>query len=380
MVGKKILLVQLYSNGDCLYATVISRQIKEVDYPGCHLTWAVAKNCRQSIENNPYIDAIWETPPTTMMTDDEWLAFQSKTEQEKQAGEFDLVFYTQIIGDNSLNFDGGIRSSLYNNYPHPISVSHQPILILKQDEVDEVKQFAAQHHLETFKQVLLVECGPQSFQSALNPEAATVLAEQLTVRFPDCAVILSSNKKIDTQNPHIVDGSVLNLRANAELTKYCTLFIGCSSGISWLATTDWAKPLPKVIVTDDRIPYASSMVYDHAYIGLPTDHIIELREDPSAIEVLFACICEILDRSFPKAREKYHIEFKRKNYRFVYTIARSSFARGNFLGPLKMPAKIWRRNGFTIKVILYLLKAYIKLPIFLFKRKNKRIPTVETAG
>ena len=41
MTPKKIILVQLYSNGDCLYATAVARQIKQ-DFPGSHLTWAIA--------------------------------------------------------------------------------------------------------------------------------------------------------------------------------------------------------------------------------------------------------------------------------------------------------------------------------------------------
>ena len=58
---KKILLLQLMSNGDCLYATAIARQIKE-DNPGCQLTWAIASFCKTIIDGNPYVDAVWEIP------------------------------------------------------------------------------------------------------------------------------------------------------------------------------------------------------------------------------------------------------------------------------------------------------------------------------
>ena len=56
---RKILLVQLFSNGDCLYATTVARQIKK-DYSGCHLTWAIAGFCKTIIANNPYVDEIME--------------------------------------------------------------------------------------------------------------------------------------------------------------------------------------------------------------------------------------------------------------------------------------------------------------------------------
>ena len=57
MTPKKIILVQLYSNGDCLYATAVARQIKQ-DFPGSHLTWAIASFCKSIIINNPFVDEI----------------------------------------------------------------------------------------------------------------------------------------------------------------------------------------------------------------------------------------------------------------------------------------------------------------------------------
>ena len=56
-----ILLVHLHSNGDCLYATAVARQIKH-DYPGCTLTWAVASFSKSVVEHNPFVDTIREIP------------------------------------------------------------------------------------------------------------------------------------------------------------------------------------------------------------------------------------------------------------------------------------------------------------------------------
>ena len=55
--SKKILLLQLYSNGDCLYATAVARQIK-TDHPGCRLTWVIADFCKDIIAGNPYVDEV----------------------------------------------------------------------------------------------------------------------------------------------------------------------------------------------------------------------------------------------------------------------------------------------------------------------------------
>lgn len=60
--NKKILLAHLNSNGDILYSTTIAKQIKEVDYIGCHLTWAVGSCCKSMLKENPHVDTIWEVP------------------------------------------------------------------------------------------------------------------------------------------------------------------------------------------------------------------------------------------------------------------------------------------------------------------------------
>ena len=55
---KQILLIQLGAMGDCFLVTVIARQIKEVDYPNCHLTWAIGVPYQEVLINNPYVDEI----------------------------------------------------------------------------------------------------------------------------------------------------------------------------------------------------------------------------------------------------------------------------------------------------------------------------------
>jgi ADP-heptose:LPS heptosyltransferase len=84
MPQQKVLMVLFNSNGDSLYGTVIAKQIKEVDYPGCHLTWAINTNCKQSIVNNPFVDKIWEVKTKKVLTDiHEWNDFKNKLEQSK---------------------------------------------------------------------------------------------------------------------------------------------------------------------------------------------------------------------------------------------------------------------------------------------------------
>ena len=59
----RILIGHLTSNGDILYSSAIARQIKEVDYPGCHLTWAAGSGGAKTLAFNPYIDVSSQVIP-----------------------------------------------------------------------------------------------------------------------------------------------------------------------------------------------------------------------------------------------------------------------------------------------------------------------------
>lgn len=368
----KVLLAHINSRGDCLYSTVVARQIKETDYKNCYLTWAISNSCKEVILHNPYVDEIWEIPiKKSVASKEEWADFVKLAEERKKNGEFDVIFYMQIIGDNELNYDGGIRSSTYNNYPRKITVSQQPVIKLSKNEVKNVRQFTEHKQLSKYTNIILLECGPDSFRSNLNPSSALQLAYGITLKHKDTAIILSSNKKIQTSQPAIIDASILTFRENAELTKYCTLFIGCSSGISWLTTTDWAKPLPKIIITDYYSRVCSSMIYDHEFAGIPTNDIIEFQESPYVMNEIYHCINLIISDNFNTAKTKYRKAAKLKNYSFVYRISRESFKRGEFSEAIKAFKRCNKRNGFDFRALLYLLKAYFKLPFYVLQRGLK---------
>ncbi len=312
---KRILLGHLNSMGDCLFATVIARQIKEVDYPNCHLTWAINGKSRQAVELNPYIDDIWEVATEKNTANlEEWANFAAEAEKRKERGDFDEVFLTQITGDNNLNYDGGIRSSTYNNYPHKISVPHQPTMRLSAAEVENVRRFAEKNSLEKYDKVILVECGPDSFAVALNAPSAFELAREITAENANYAFILSSNKQIASNQANIIDGSRLTFRENAELTKYCDLFIGCASGISWLATTDWAKKLNMILMINRNNAVFPSMIFDHKNIGLSVNHLIEINDNgEKSLVKLKKCLQTVLQGDFIRARNLFNENIKSGN-------------------------------------------------------------------
>ena len=94
------------------------------------------------------------------------------------------------------------------------------------------------------------------------------------------------------------------MRENAELTKHCTLLIGCSSGLSWLATSDWAKPLPTVQLYGRRATFPNSLARDHRRWGLPTGGILEMLDCPP--DRLRACLKAVFREGFPAARTRFH--------------------------------------------------------------------------
>lgn len=349
MAKKKILLGHLNSNGDCLFANVVARQIKETDYPDCHLTWAVNSRCKQSVFLNPYVDEIWEIPTEkTLTSEEEWNVFVAEAERRKANGEFDLIFLTQITGANWLNYDGGIRSSTYNNYPHKITVPMQPIIRLADAEVENVRRFAEKHRLDTYERVILIECAPNSFDVALNARSAYDLASEIVAEDVNTAFIVSSDKQISAARPNIIDGSQLTFRENAELTKYCDLFVGCASGISWLAATDWAKRLDMILVIADENYVFPSMIYDHEYLNLPVGHLIEIRSDERAMEKVKNCLDKIRAEDFARARAAFNEKIEISNLSYLKHQLETTFARleiGNFFSCV---GRTVRRNGLGI--------------------------------
>ena len=152
--------------------------------------------------------------------------------------------------------------------------------------------------------VILFECAPRSQQSFVNPEFALDVARRVVETDPNIALVLSSNYAFESTHPNIIDGSVLSLRHNAELTKYCSLLIGCSSGVTWIATSDWAKPLPILQLIRPDKALSNSLVADFQIQGCDTSSVIEMNT--YKVRDVVSCIDEITTNSFSVAKLKYN--------------------------------------------------------------------------
>jgi ADP-heptose:LPS heptosyltransferase len=340
----RILLVHLVSIGDCLFVTALARQIKQ-DYPGCHLTWAISNRCSQVIQNNPYIDEIWEVFSEKMSDNYGFVWEQTKREaiSKKEKGLYDYIFFTQLYPDNISNYDGTTRSSTFRGYPNPITVPISPIILLTEKEIENVRIFARQHQLQEFDKVILFECSPQSRQSPVNPNFAVELSKKIVDKYEDCVILLTSNQKIITGHTRIIDASEISFRENAELSKYCNLLIGSSSGITWLLTSTWAKKIPTLQILNNRsLEFTfASVSYDLNYWGQSIDHIIEITKFED--QYIFNCIKMALEEGVEKTRNNYN-EVLKPDVTASEKIIRTLVRKKQIKNIIKVSRNFYNRN------------------------------------
>ena len=362
---KRILVVQLVSLGDCLFVTTIAQQIKH-DYPGCHLTWAISNRCSQIIRDNPNIDEIWEIFLEKMSDawGDAWKETKKKALEKKENGLYDYIFFTQLYPDNFSNYDGSIRSSTFRGYPNPITTPVTPFIRLDGTEIENVRIFAEQNKLEKFRHVILFECSPGSIQSQMNHHFALEVSKKIADKFEDAVILLTSNQKIDTHHDRIIDASVLTFRENAELSKYCNLLIGCSSGITWLLTSNWAKKLPTIQILKKRaleFEFAS-VSYDLEYWGQPIDHIIEITKFDE--EYVSDCVKMTFEEGISEARKKYNEKLKPNFISLILIIADIIYFK-KFKEITKVIRNFHNRNNYSMKMIIPII--IITIPYIMYR-------------
>lgn len=301
----QIALVHLGSFGDCLYATLVARQIKR-DHPGSHLTWVIGDRFAPLLRGNPSVDAIHVVPLCGIADADDWNTACNWVAEELRCGNLDKAYYTQILPNNISLYDGSIRATIYRAYGRPIRGPHRPELVLSEAEVVNVKAFAATHRLDRFANVFLFECGPKSRQSPMTLERAERLAHRLVAEHPESAFILTSDGKVANPTQQVIDGSFLAYRENAALARFCTGLVGCSSGITWLTTSTAGSQLPmlQILSGSPELFRFASVAWDFRRVGLDSRHIIEMA-DPDDHRII-RCIDLWIGQSHSAARGSFN--------------------------------------------------------------------------
>ncbi|MBF0168526.1 MAG: hypothetical protein HQL45_12945 [Alphaproteobacteria bacterium] len=313
---KRFLIGQLCMNGDCLYATILARQIKH-DNPGSHLTWAISSACRSMIDNNPDVDAVWEIPAYKRYEQEAtWYLFESVALRRLLVGEFDRIYLPQLWPNNMHNFDGTIRPSMLRVYGAPITVPIQCVLNLRQEEIARVESFVREKELHSYRHRVLFESNSMSGQSFVDPSMAEFIAEMLVMQDPDCCVLMSSNESVKSSSKGIIDTSSLSIREIGALAHHVTLLVGSASGLTVVTQSTAGKRLPMIqLLAGDKSVFAS-FVHDHRYWGLPEHDMIELVDTPPSI--VTRCIRSSMNDGIVAAKQQHHMEI---DLRFDYYLS-----------------------------------------------------------
>jgi hypothetical protein len=358
MKKEKFLIIQLYSNGDCLYATTLARQLKN-DFPGCQITWAIAPFCAAILRNNPYVDEVWPVGYITDRTIETFRANRQRLFDEANEKGFDKIFFTQIIEENFSFYNGLVRTSIFAAFQRPITVPVEPVLILDESEKNKVEQFVRKYDLKSTDFVVLFESAPQSGQLAMDTQQALHLARKISNEDSSIRFILSSATPITEEGYSIIDGSVLTLRETAFLTHYCSLLIGCSSGITWSSTSTAAKKIPSIQLLNKNAYLFNSPTLDHLRVGLSAERWLELTEFNE--EKLIACITAIKTNGFETAKEQF-AQKPVQTFKLYRGITHSFLKEGK----LKLLGKFISRNlkiyGFNLSMVKYTLLGIVLFP------------------
>jgi hypothetical protein len=299
-----ILLGQLGSNGDCLYATTLARQIKE-DFPGCHLTWAVSSLTRRVLDNNPYVDQIWEVPLSGWnLMERAWLLLEDEALRAHSAGIFDHVFMTQISPNRFAAYDGTIRPSIFRNYPRPITVPVETVIRLTEEERAGVDRWYAGSPAAEAAAIILMECSSKSGQSFMTPDIAVQVAERVLQERRKAVVLISTHETVSTDNPRIIPVGHFSIRETAQLTHRTDLFVGCGSGLTVVATSEAAKAdLPLIQILKRSTSVFASFRHDFQYFGKPVNRFLEMTTED--VDVLARTVVAALSDGFDAAKAEH---------------------------------------------------------------------------
>jgi hypothetical protein len=185
-----------------------------------------------------------------------------------------------------------------------LTVPLEPVIRLSGDEIDNVRLFKIEKKLEEYNKVVLFECAPLSGQSLVTPQFALDVLEIVNKEVSGVCFILSSNTPVNSNAGNIINASQLSFRENAELSKYCDLLIGCSSGITWLLTSDWAKSIPTIQLLNKKAVWFNSVVKDYEVRGKNASHVLEMYK--FSVRTSADCIIKTLTDGFENTRRKYH--------------------------------------------------------------------------
>lgn len=319
----KIAILLLNNYGDILYATPIAKQIKEIDFPESNLTWIVSKQCKDILIGNPFVNQleVVELENVNQIYSGKWKEIKNKYVEKLEKGEYDKLFILQPFDLNFLYYSNCIRGMILKAYPFKIITSLSPLLYLSQKEINNVTNFIDNNKINIFKNKILLEFAASSGQSKFKPNDAVILAEMIVQNSSSTCVIISSHLDIPIKDKRIFNAKTLSFKENAELINHCTLLVGCSSGISWMSTSAYCKPIPKIQFLNTNVRWFNSLKADFIANNIDTSNLLELYE--FNLNDIAGAVSYAVNNTFANAKIKYDQILKnaylQNNYKTIAT-------------------------------------------------------------
>ena len=153
--------------------------------------------------------------------------------------------------------------------------------------------------------------------------------------------------------PAIVDGSGLRFREYAALTHHASLLVGCSSGLTWVCTSDAARTLPTLQVLTQRVGMCGAVVHDLEHWGLPSDHVIEMRDCQA--DAAAACVVDMLANGVAHARAAFHQRLD-LTLGYYYTVMLPLLRRGQVATVVESMRNVVERYGLRRELLVDLAR------------------------
>ena len=303
----KYFIYQFAAFGDCLFATIVAKQLKASDST-CEITWGISKRYASVLTNNPHVDKIvkFEFDPKTASLED-FKNHEKEVENIKNSGEYEII-HLQLLNKHIDKLHTTLRYSVLKIFEKPITVSKNAVLNLESFEISNVRKFITSNSIDLYPIKIIFECSPASGQSLVNATFAYQIADAFTKKSKNICFILSGPNNIEINNNQIFCANILTYRENLELINYCDLLVGCSSGISWLTICENCKPIPTIQLLNPLSDLFASMHFDFEINNLNTDHILEMiNYDISKVE---ECISAVLEKGILNSKLNYHQVYK----------------------------------------------------------------------
>jgi hypothetical protein len=127
--------------------------------------------------------------------------------------------------------------------------------------------------------------------------------------------------------------------------------VGCSSGITWLSTSDWAKKLPMLQLLNRDSQFFAGVEYDFKIHKLDSSRIVELVEFDR--EKVIQCINGLISQPISKVKKQYQQEYKPGIVHLELVITRLMGTGASLETLLKFYKNFFRENKLKKNLIGY---------------------------